>query len=401
MLILPMSLLVRSFLIFCTILVLDSKLGGLIKSIGINVVAPSPQLHEVIRGIRLQIHELVADLTEQDIRTMSISLSHSLNCFKLKFSPDKVDTMVVQAIALLDDTDKNLNGLAMRLKEWYGWHFPELAKIVSDNLAFSKCVQLIGFRVNTKSVDFSEVFGGDETMEQEVKNAAEISMGTEITDEDLENILDLAKCVQNLSERRSQLAEYLRARMAAIAPNLTYMVGEIVGARLIAHAGSLLNLAKNPASTVQILGAEKALFRALKSKKATPKYGLIFHASLVGSAAPKLKGKVSRVMAAKLALCTRVDALGDHTDATIAVDAKRYLEKRLEELTTEGGNKASKSFARATPQKYTPKKEGVSSYNTDADAAAVDVPVKRKREEDEEDEPKEKKSKKSKKSDKN
>ena len=101
-----------------------------------------------------------------------------------------------------------------------------------------------------------------------------------------------------MSEYRAQLYGYLRSRMQAIAPNLTVLVGELVGARLVAHAGSLLTLAKHPASTVQILGAEKALFRALKTKKETPKYGLIFHASLVGQAAPKLKGKISRVLAA-------------------------------------------------------------------------------------------------------
>lgn len=72
--------------------------------------------------------------------------------------------------------------------------------------------------------------------------------------------------------------------MAAIAPNLTQLVGELVGAKLVRHSGSLMNLAKQPASTIQILGAEKALFRALKAKKATPKYGLIYNASIVGAA---------------------------------------------------------------------------------------------------------------------
>merc|ERR1712012_713516 len=102
-------------------------------------------------------------------------------------------------------------------------------------------------------------------------------------------------------------------RMNAIAPNLTILVGELVGARLISHAGSLMNLAKQPASTVQILGAEKALFRALKTKHDTPKYGLIYHASLIGQAPPKHKGKISRVLAAKTSLATRVDALSDET----------------------------------------------------------------------------------------
>ncbi len=128
-----------------------------------------------------------------------------------------------------------------------------------------------------------------------------------------------------LSEYRGQLFEYLRNRMNAIAPNLTVLVGELVGARLISHSGSLINLAKQPASTVQILGAEKALFRALKTKHETPKYGLIYHASLIGQSAPKFKGKISRVLAAKCALAIRVDALGDSADATVGVEARQKV----------------------------------------------------------------------------
>merc|ERR1719437_148089 len=128
-------------------------------------------------------------------------------------------------------------------------------------------------------------------------------MGTEISEMDIIHIQSLAEQVLSMTEYRAQLFEYLKNRMNAIAPNLTILVGEIVGARLIAHAGSLMNLAKQPASTVQILGAEKALFRALKTKHDTPKYGLIYHASLVGQTAPALKGKISRVLAAKLSLC--------------------------------------------------------------------------------------------------
>merc|ERR1719281_2264979 len=120
--------------------------------------------------------------------------------------------------------------------------------------------------------------------------------------------------------------------MQAIAPNLSCMVGELVGARLIAHAGSLISLAKAPASTVQILGAEKALFRALKTKHETPKYGLIYHASLVGQASMKNKGKISRVLAAKCALATRVDALGDTTDATMGLENRAKVEARLRQI---------------------------------------------------------------------
>merc|ERR1712109_35405 len=140
-------------------------------------------------------------------------------------------------------------------------------------------------------------------------------MGTDMADEDIVNVNYLCDQIIQISEYRMTLYDYLRNRMQAIAPNLTVLVGELVGARLISHAGSLLNLAKHPASTVQILGAEKALFRALKTKHDTPKYGLIYHASMVGQAGAKTKGKISRMLAAKAALACRADALFESLEA--------------------------------------------------------------------------------------
>jgi len=134
-----------------------------------------------------------------------------------------------------------------------------------------------GFRTNAATTSFETILPED--LEAVLKAAAEISMGTEISDSDILHIHALCDQVISISAYRAQLAEYLRNRMNAVAPNLTALVGDLVGARLISHAGSLLSLAKHPASTVQILGAEKALFRALKTKHDTPKYGLIYHVS--------------------------------------------------------------------------------------------------------------------------
>merc|ERR1711874_756735 len=153
--------------------------------------------------------------------------------------------------------------------------------------------------------------------------------------EDIINIKHLCQQVVEIQEYRGQLYEYLKNRMMAIAPNLTVLVGELVGARLIAHAGTLMNLAKHPASTVQILGAEKALFKALKTKHDTPKYGLIYHAQLVGQASSKLKGKVSRMLAAKAAIATRVDALGEETNTDLGIEHRAKVESRIRQL--EGG----------------------------------------------------------------
>merc|ERR1719402_1325154 len=170
--------------------------------------------------------------------------------------------------------------------------------------------------------------------------------------------------------------------MMALAPNLTVLVGELVGARLIAHAGSLMNLAKHPASTVQILGAEKALFKALKTKHDTPKYGLIYHAQLVGQASTKLKGKVSRMLAAKASLATRVDALGEETNTDLGIEHRAKVESRIRQL--EGGEITRISGTKrqsAKFDKYESKSE-VLEYK-----AAADVTLKRKADEDEEEKP--------------
>lgn len=358
-----------------TIAIADPKLGSAInQALGIKVVSDSTVM-DLYRGIREQFESLVSGLSHQDLSAMSLGLSHSLSRYKLKFSPDKVDTMIVQAIGLLDELDKELNIYAMRVKEWYGWHFPEMARIINDNLAYAKVIKLMGFRTNAKETDLSSVL--PEEIEEELKEAAVISMGTEISDEDIDHIFELCDQVINIFEYRAQLYEYLTNRMNAIAPNLTTLVGEMVGARLIAHAGSLMNLAKQPASTIQILGAEKALFRALKTKHNTPKYGLIYHASLVGQANPKLKAKMARSLATKATLALRVDALGETEDASMGIESRTQLETRLRFLETRSTNQANRDQSSFKQQKFQFKRS--SQFNDDA--AAGDKPAKRRRNE--------------------
>jgi nucleolar protein 58 len=291
--------------------VADPKLGNAINKLpGLSLSPVSDSsTTDLYRGIRTHLSSLIPGLLPADVNTMSLGLSHSLSRHKVKFSPDKVDTMIIHAIGLLDDLDKELNTYAMRTKEWYGWHFPEMAKIINDNLAYARVILEMGMRTSAHSADLSGIL--PEEIETAVKAAAEVSMGTEITGEDLENIRALAEQVVDFTLYRQQLSSYLSARMQAIAPNLTALVGELVGARLIAHAGSLTNLAKSAGSTIQILGAEKALFRALKTKHDTPKYGLIYHASLIGQATGRNKGKVARMLANRAALSLRVDSQAD------------------------------------------------------------------------------------------
>lgn len=351
-----------------TMLVADAKLGNSIKEkFSINCVANN-NVQDLMRLIRGQMESLIK-VPEKEVAAMRIGLAHSLSRYKLKFSPDKVDTMIVQAISLLDDLDKELNNYIMRCKEWYGWHFPELSKIIQDNIAYCKIIKKMGYKTNAATMELNDIL--PEEIEEKVKEAAEVSMGTEISEEDLSNITNLCDQVLEISEYRNQLYEYLKNRMMAVAPNLTALVGELVGARLIAHAGSLLNLAKHPSSTVQILGAEKALFRAMKTKHDTPKYGLIYHASLVGQSGAKYKGKVSRMLAAKAALAIRVDALGEDVNNEMGIEHRAVLEKRMQSLEQgitkkiSGSGKSKAKFDKYTVKREAPREEAAEAMQDD------------------------------------
>lgn len=170
----------------------------------------------------------------------------------------------------------------------------------------------------------------DEDISKAVIEAAKMSMGQDISEADMDNIITFAKKVASLADYRKQIFEYLTDKMSIVAPNLAKLIGEVVAARLISHAGSLTNLSKYPASTVQILGAEKALFRALKTKGNTPKYGLIYHSSFIGRAGAKNKGRISRFLANKCSIASRIDAFSDVPTTKFGEVLRSQVEERLD-----------------------------------------------------------------------
>ena len=228
--------------------------------------------------------------------------------------------------------DKDINTFAMRLKEWFAWHFPEMTKIVNDNGIYARLVNLFeGKRDNCTDENKEDIAAImlDEEKAQQLIDANKISMGMDMNDNDALQIKKWAERVTELIAFRESLAEYLRERMQAVAPNLQALIGEIVGSKLIAHAGGLTNLSKYPASTIQILGAEKALFRALKTKGKTPKYGLIFNSTFIGRAGTKNKGKISRYLANKCAIAARVDSFSETPTSKFGESLKDQVEERL------------------------------------------------------------------------
>jgi nucleolar protein 58 len=342
---------------------------------------------ELFRVIRAHSDSLLGE-HKVELDSMNLALAHTLGRYKVKFNPEKLDTMIVQAVSLIDDLDKELNNYAMRLREWYGWHFPEIGKIIPDHTALAKTIRAIGSKSNAVTTDLSGILPEDLAIK--IKEEAEMSMGTELSDIDVILLNQLCTQVIELYDYRLELNEYLKNRMTALAPNLTVLLGELIGARLVSRAGSLVNLAKYPASTVQILGAETALFRALKTKRDTPKYGIIYHAQLISQASTRLKGKMARKLAAKISLSTRVDALCDENlGNSIGLEARAHLETQLKR--EEGGSfKPANGLKTGKKDNYKFKSE-VFEYDQSADTT---VPHgKRKNVEDEDVKPVVKKAK--------
>lgn len=313
----------------------DSKLAGsLTEAIPEMKLVFGGVITEILRGIRVHFAVLAKDLPHHSLSKAQLSLGHSYSRGKVKFDVHRVDNMVIQSIALLDQLDKDINLFGMRMREWYAFHFPELFKICPDQYKYAKLAVTILDR--NKAIEkedllsqITEIVDGDEEKAAEIVEAARTSMGMDISDMDLVNIERFASRVASLSEYRQNLHEYIKDRMNSCAPSLSALIGEQVGARLISHAGSLTNLAKYPASTVQILGAEKALFRALKTRSATPKYGLLFHSPFIGRASAKNKGRISRFLANKCTIASRIDCFSDVPVATFGEFLKGQVEERL------------------------------------------------------------------------
>ncbi|KAL8097881.1 nucleolar protein 56-like [Apium graveolens] len=312
--------------------VAEPKLGSHIFEVTKIPCQSNEFVLELLRGVRLHIDRFIENLKPGDLEKAQLGLGHSYSRAKVKFNVNRVDNMVIQAIFLLDTLDKDVNSFSMRVREWYSWHFPELVKIVNDNYLYAKVAKY----VDNKSTLSEDKLPGlielveDEDKAKEIVEAAKASMGQDLSTYDLLNVKLFAQRVMDLAEYRKKLYDYLVAKMSDIAPNLAALIGEVVGARLISHAGSLTNLAKCPSSTLQILGAEKALFRALKTRGNTPKYGLIFHSSFIGRASARNKGRMARYLANKCSIASRIDCFLDKNTTAFGDKLREQVEERLD-----------------------------------------------------------------------
>ena len=247
----------------------------------------------------------------QKLRDFAIQLSSS----KITEVSGSPDLHVIQSINTLDDTDKIINGISSRLREWYGLHFPELDNIIDSVNGYAQIV-LAGKRENMSDDVFVNA-GFPDSKIQMLSVVKEKSRGGDITEENLLMVQALAKNILELFDMRKNLETQIDTQMEEIAPNITAVLGTTVGARILAKAGSLIKLSTMPASTIQVLGAEKALFRALKTGSNPPKHGLLFQHAVVHAAPRWQRGKIARAIAAKAAIAARVDVHGAGLNNTL------------------------------------------------------------------------------------
>jgi len=317
---------------FTEIVVEDEELGR-------NLAAWDKTLHiqvkpgnNVVLLFRSKIDNYLSKIgvTEEKYRDLFHQIALELTKMKVREAAEKRDLFIAQAISAMDEVTKTINLFASRVREWYGLHFPEMDDIVRDHKDYVRLVYEIGERSNYTKENLKDYDLSEEVLTKLV-NAAKTSMGANITEFDLQAMKNLAKITLDLYDLRTSLQEYIDEAMKEVAPNIRGLVGPLLGARLIALAGGLSKLAILPASTIQVLGAEKALFRALRTGGKPPKHGVIFQHPEIHRAPRWQRGKIARALAAKLAIAARIDAF---TGEYKAEELKEELEKRIKEIKT-------------------------------------------------------------------
>src|ERR687894_74182 len=260
----------------------------------------------------------------QGLRDFAISISSS----RVKEASGRLDLHVTQAINALDELDKIINILAARMREWYGLHFPELDHLVQSLTAYARIVSSAGTRYRITNQILQDA-GIQEKKSEIILGGVNRSRGGDITDDNLKMVRELADQVIEQSELRDDLSNNIETTMDIVAPNVKELLTASVGARVIAKAGSLQRLATLPASTIQILGAEKALFRSLKTGANPPKHGMLFQHPLIHAAPKWQRGKIARAVAAKVAIAARIDYYR-HNGKDSTVYSK--LKSRIDEI---------------------------------------------------------------------
>jgi len=280
---------------------LEIRLKG--KNFEVQKTIAHPNFRKVFKNLGYSDQVLNNFLTEIGIELAKIKIKKSI----------KKDKLIMQVVDAIDELDKSINIFVERLREWYGLHFPELEKHVEKH---EKLVKIV-----------SE-YGSREKIPEDIIEISKKSMGIDLSRDDEEILKNYASSIKNLYKLREQMEKYIEITMSEIAPNLSEVATPILGARLIALSGGLEKLAKMPSSTVQLIGAEKALFRYLRGKGQSPKHGIIFTHPEIQKAPHDKRGKIARILASKISIAVKMDYYGGREKSGILKDS---LDKKIKE----------------------------------------------------------------------
>jgi len=274
---------------------LRAKLPDILEKVGFI------EIKDDLRGL---VHELSIRITEEKLRTASRA----------------DDLLLIQAINAIEEVEESVVKMTERLREWYPIHFPELDMVKNQE----KYVHMVAEYGDRDSIIDSGIL--TQLLDEDLNR--ETSLGSDISPEDLEILQKFARSLHALMITKKSLNSFVDKRMGELAPNLRELAGASLGAKLISHVGSIKRLAMLPSSTIQIIGAEKALFRHLKTGERPPKHGLIYQHPEVRGSKWWIRGKVARLLAAKISHAVRKDFFSGEKDPQIV----ESFHKRLEEI---------------------------------------------------------------------
>ncbi|HEX6645953.1 MAG TPA: hypothetical protein VF047_02110 [Nitrososphaeraceae archaeon] len=318
----------------------DTGLISYLRNNGINVyVMPSEKIRDISKHKLIYLIQAGFAENEYDAHMQLRQFALDFSSSKVRRISEKLDLHISQSINALDELDKIINVIGARLREWYGLHFPELDYLIQNIFTYAEIVKLSGNR-NNIDLNMLENLGIESKRADMILVAVQRSKGGDILEENLSIIKKLANEVIMQTELRKILAHQIEEMMEKIAPNIKELLTATVGARLMAKAGSLQKLSVMPASTIQIIGAEKALFRSLKTGAPPPKHGILFQHPILHSAPKWQRGKMARAIASKLAIAARIDLfrngekdlhISEQLNKRIAEIQEKYKEPRLSE----------------------------------------------------------------------
>ncbi len=304
-----------------------SKLKDNFKDVTFEVEIPNPA-NEILRK---SIREIAEDFDFHNAHKLLRDVNILMTREALKREASERDKIIIETIDIIDELDETINTLYGRIREWYGIHFPELDRHISEYVEYFNLILELGRKENFTQEKMIEL-GLSEEKAKKIEKDSKDSIGAEFDEIDIEAIQKNVEKILGLQEAREENADYLEGIMDQVAPNIKTLVGSLIGARLISLAGGLEDLAKMPSSTIQVLGAEKALFRSLNKGAKPPKHGVIFQYPEIRGAPENKRGKIARALAGKLAIAARVDAM---SGKFVGDELKEEVEERIKSVKKE------------------------------------------------------------------